>query len=116
MSADKIFHYEKILDNNSREYAKLCNEAAEKEAAYRALKDRADMVLASLKETYSHVKTDASRKTKALCHPEYGQYLDGLAEARREYLCYKAKEKAYATRIEALRSLISLNKTLIDLK
>lgn len=116
MTDEKIFHYEKALNENSIKLKEICLGAAEKESAYYALKDRHDIVVSSLMNDCPVEKTMQAKKVKALSHPDYEIYIEGLAKARKEYLCLRAEEKAFKTRIDALITLISLNKSLIELK
>lgn len=115
--SDKLFEYEDKLYKAAIEIIKYADDECEAEINYQNLRDRGDLILASCEEHhFDKYKTQQEIKRDAKNDPIYKTYLDGLSTARAEYLKTKALHRATKQKIQALRTLISLQKSLLDIK
>ncbi len=99
-----IAQLEESIIEHVNKAEKSGEEWANAKALYEDLEDKRKSYLASL---MPHEGSQAAKEQQALAEPVYGQYLNGLGEARKAYLIAQVKYEMDRLKIEVLRTLIS---------
>ena len=107
--------YEKEILSAHEGFTKAAKDRARAEANYKAVDSQTKTKLAV---AYGNTESSLPAKTRemqALSDPMYVEWQKGVAQAREEYLKYKAQEEIGYQRVEVLRTLISLEKKRINI-
>lgn len=111
MSSLYTAQLETLIDRYSelvKEYEEVGKEHAEKKADYQAMEDQEDSLLSTLKEEFTGPnthKTDCAYRAQ-----KYINFLTTKGRRRVEYYIAQSKLKSIETKIEAMRTIISLRK------
>lgn len=111
---DLLIDYQKELDKRSVEYHEICKNYARMKQVFSRMEDLKKTRLAQIK---SEILQEAGGRTTAailetygLADKRYEDYLGKVADARDMFLEAEMEREALNNRIEALRTLVSLEK------
>lgn len=100
------------LEEKVRLFEIACKNHAEKKAAFEARKDQQDPYFSTLKVLFPG--SNVEKETQANCSASWKDFLKKLDESRLEYYLAQSELKVAETKIEAMRTIISIRKEEIN--